>query len=209
MPTNGRPYLRIARPSVGGIEALASGLSPTCSSARPRWATAPGAGAVPAFATAAFAWSAAPSAPCCCPRPSSSALRAAASAPTETCSSTATRLTSSPHQPERSPHEVFVSSRAGRSRPPASPGVWILRKPGRWAAAPRPRPRRCTGWRPRCSAATAAVPAYSASHRTPRCSTTRRTWLAKTARRSRERHIRVVVYHGCQVVLASCYASTW
>jgi len=33
-------------------------------------------------------------------------------------------------------------------------------------------------------------------------------WLAKTTRRSRERQIRVVVYHGCQVVLASCYAST-
>jgi len=44
MPTNGRPYLRIARPSVGGIEALASGVSPTCSSARPQWATAPGLG---------------------------------------------------------------------------------------------------------------------------------------------------------------------
>ena len=26
MPTNGRPYLRVARPSAGGIEALASGL---------------------------------------------------------------------------------------------------------------------------------------------------------------------------------------
>jgi hypothetical protein len=50
--------------------------------------------------------------------------------------------------------------------------------------------------RPRCSAATAAVPVYSASHRTPRCSTTRRTWLAKTARRSREREGHVVVYHG-------------
>ena len=36
----------------------------------------------------------------------------------------------------------------------------------------------------------------------------RRTWLAKTTRRSRERQIRVVVYHGCQVVLAACYAST-
>jgi hypothetical protein len=34
------------------------------------------------------------------------------------------------------------------------------------------------------------------THRTPRCSTTRRTWLAKTVRRSRERQIRVVVDHG-------------
>jgi hypothetical protein len=33
-------------------------------------------------------------------------------------------------------------------------------------------------------------------------------WLAKTTRRSRESQIRVVVYHGRQVVLASCYAST-